>query len=77
MTKTKVKKEKKLTLKDAKLEAARLGLEVNTKYDKRFINTWLYTLGHSVQPVERKLIVHVPTIKKSVSLAELIKLAES
>lgn len=69
-------KKKEITLKDAKLEAARLGLEVNDKYDKRFINTWLYTIGKNVEPVERKQIVHVTKKEKSVlSMAELILLA--
>lgn len=74
-----MKKEKKAiksNLKDVKLEAARLGLEVNTMYDKRFINTWLYTIGHKVKPVERKQIVHVAKKKKAtLSMAELILLA--
>lgn len=66
-----------LTIKDAKLEAARLGLQVNNKYDKRFINTWLYTIGHSVEPVERKLLVHVvKPVKKSLSLSDFITLAK-
>ena len=73
---SKTKKKKEITLKDAKLEAARLGLEVNNKYDKRFINTWLYTIGKDVKPVERKQIVHVAKKEKPVlSMAELILLA--
>lgn len=71
-------KTKAISLKDVKLEAARLGLQVNNKYDKRFINTWLYTIGHDVVPVERKLLVHVTKpIKQSLSMSDLIKLAES
>lgn len=70
------KKEKQIRLGDAKLEAARLGLEVNSLYDKRFLNTWLYTIGHNVEPVERKQIVHVAKKEKpALSMAELILLA--
>lgn len=70
------KKEKQIRLGDAKLEAARLGLEVNSLYDKRFLNTWLYTIGHKVEPVERKQIVHVAKKEKpALSMAELILLA--
>lgn len=71
-----MKKKTTINLKDAKLEAARLGLEVNSKYDKRFINTWLYTIGKNVEPVERKLLVHVAKEpKKQLTLSDLIKIA--
>ncbi len=74
----KQKKDKQIKLSDAKLEAARLGLEVNALYDKRFINTWLYTIGHKVEPVERKEIVHVAKKEKpTLSMAELILLANA
>jgi hypothetical protein len=69
--------QKTVTLKDVKFEAARLGLQVNNKYDKRFINTWLYTIGHDVIPVERKLLVHVSKpIKKPLTLSDFISLAK-
>ena len=68
---------KKITIKEAKAEAARLGLEVSCNYDKRYLNTWLYTIGQDVKPVERKQIVHVPkTVKKPLTMAELIALAK-
>lgn len=71
-------KTKTIGLRDAKLEAARLGLQVNSKYDKRFINTWLFTIGHAVEPVERQLLVHVAKpIKKSLSMSDLINLAQA
>lgn len=72
------KKEKQIRLGDAKLEAARLGLEVNSLYDKRFLNTWLYTIGHNVEPVERKQIIHLAKKEKpALSMAELILLANT
>ena len=72
------KKEKQIRLGDAKLEAARLGLEVNSLYDKRFLNTWLYTIGHKVEPVERKQIIHLAKKEKpALSMAELILLANT
>jgi hypothetical protein len=69
-------KEKTISMKDAKLEAARLGLQVNSLYDKRFINTWLYTIGQPVEPVKRKLLTHVPKkVKVGLTLGDFIKLA--
>jgi len=75
----KVKKVKRITMKEAKMEAARLGLEVALEYDKRFINTWLYTIGDtSVEPVLRSVIVHKPKKKKkNLSWADLASLAEA
>jgi hypothetical protein len=71
-----MKKNVKPSLRDVKLEAARLGLEVNSRYDKRFINTWLYTIGEKVEPVERKLLVHVAKEpKKQLTLSDLIKIS--
>ena len=77
MPKTKkAKKPARMTLRQAKIEAAQLGLEVAAQYDKRFINTWLYTLGQDVEPVERKAIVHKPkATKKKLSWDQLAKLA--
>jgi len=75
--KAKVKKPKKITMTEAKAEAARLGLDVSPKYDKRYLNTWLFTIGQDVEPVERKQIVHVPKVKKkALTMAELIALAK-
>lgn len=77
MAKTKVKKVKKTTLSQAKAEAARLGLEVSEEYDKRYLDTWLYTIGEQVSPVKRKQIVHVPKVeKKPLTMSELIALAK-
>lgn len=77
MAKTKAKKAKKITLTEAKAEAARLGLEVAEKYDKRYLNTWLYTIGQPVDPIERKQIVHIKKeAKKPLTMAELISLAK-
>lgn len=74
---TKVKKKKGTTMTEAKAEAARLGLEVAAKYDKRYLSTWLYTIGEDAEPVERKQIVHVKKEKKQpLSMAELIALAK-
>lgn len=75
---TKTKKKKGTTMTEAKAEAARLGLEVSAKYDRRFLNTWLYTIGDtSVEPVERKQIVHVKKEKKQpLTMAQLIALAK-
>jgi len=72
------KKVKKITMRQAKLEAARLGLEVNVKYDKRCLNTWLYTIGMTdVIPVERKEVTHVPKKpRQELSRAELKDLAK-
>ena len=77
MPRTKSKKEPKLTRTWAQGEAARLGLEVDPQYDKRYTVTWLYTIGHDVEPVKRKAMVHVPKKKerKPVSMAELIQIA--
>jgi hypothetical protein len=79
MSKAKTKtKEKKWTVKAAKAQAASMGVEVNKKYDKRFLNTWLYTIGEDVEPVERKQIVHVPKkTKKPLTMKELIALAKT
>jgi len=68
-----------MTMKEAKMEAARLGLVVAADYDKRFINTWLYTIGDtSVKPVMRSVIVHKPKKKKkTLSWSELANLAEA
>ncbi len=69
---------KSITMKDAKLEAARLGLLVSLEYDKRFIDTWLYTIGYDVQPVKRKLLVHVKKPEKqTLTLNDLIILAST
>lgn len=82
MTKTKVKKSKvnkpkKITMAEAKAEAARLGLKVASNYDKRYLNTWLYTIGHNVKPIERSQIVHKKKVKKkALTMAELIILAK-
>lgn len=75
---TKTRKQKKITMTEAKAEAARLGLEVSHKYDRRYLNTWLYTIGDtSVEPVERKQIVHVvKEKKKALTMSELIALAK-
>ena len=72
------KKKKGTTMTEAKAEAARLGLEVAAKYDKRFLNTWLYTIGDtSVEPVERKQMVHVKKEKKQpLTMAQLMALAK-
>ena len=68
---------KRTTMSEAKAEAARLGLVVLPKYDKRYLNTWLFTIGEDVEPVERKQIVHVPKPKKkALTMAELIALAK-
>lgn len=73
---TKTKK-KLITMKEAKAEAARLGLKVAEEYDKRFKNTWLYTIGQDVEPVRRKEIVHVAkAVKKPLTMKELIALAK-
>ena len=63
MVKTKTKKVKKVTMTEAKAEAARLGLQVADKYDKRYLNTWLYTIGEK-------------EAKKPLTMAELIALAK-
>lgn len=77
MPKAKVKKAKKITMTEAKAEAARLGLEVSPKYDRRYLNTWLFTIGQDIDPVERKQIVHKPKAKKQpLTMAELINLAK-
>jgi len=77
MPKTKAKKAKKVTMTEAKAEAARLGLDVSPKYDKRYLNTWLFTIGQDVAPIERQQIVHVPRAKKQpLTMAELIALAK-
>jgi hypothetical protein len=74
--KLEIKKTPKLRIKDVKVEAERLGLQVNPLYDKRFVDTWLYTIGKDVEPVKRKFIVHVhKKSKKVLTLSELIKLA--
>jgi hypothetical protein len=71
------KKVKHITMTEAKAEAARLGLQVAENYDKRYLNTWLYTIGQDVAPVERKQIVHVPKVsKRPLTMAELIILAK-
>ena len=81
MAKTKTKKvvkPKRLTMKEAKMEASRLGLVVAAQYDKRFINTWLHTIGEDVEPVLRTSIVHKPKKKKKqLSWADLADLAEA
>lgn len=74
MTKPKVKKQKGLTVAEAKAECARLGLQVAKEYDKRFKNTWLYTLNPNsgIKPVLRTSIVHKPKpAKKALSWADL------
>jgi hypothetical protein len=78
MTKVKkAKKAKKITMGEAKAEAARLGLQVADKYDKRYLNTWLHCIGQDVEPVERKQIVHVKKeVKKPLTMSELIALAK-
>lgn len=74
-TKTKAVKKakpKKRSLADIKLECAQKGLEVAAEYDKRFRDTWLYTLGEDVEPVLRTAIVHKPKkAKKKLSWADL------
>lgn len=79
MPKTKTKKEKGLTMTEAKLECKRLGIKVCEEYDKRFKNTWLYTLGDkTVEPVLRNKIVHKPKkAKKKFTWDELIGAAKS
>jgi len=75
----KTKKAKRMTIKEAKMEASRLGLIVAKDYDKRFINTWLYTIGDTtVEPVLRTSIVHKPKkVKKTLSWADLASLSEA
>ena len=73
----KTAKPKEMTLTQAKAECARLGLEVAMEYDKRYKNTWLYTLGKDVEPVLRSSIVHKKKpAKKKLSWKELATLAE-
>lgn len=62
------KKEKTMTLKEAKAECARLGLMVAYDHDKRFKNTWLYTLdpNSGIKPVFRSSMVHKPQPKPKV-----------
>ena len=70
---SRVKKQKRITMKEAKQEVSSLGLVVSPEYDKRFINTWLYTLGQEVEPVLRNKIVHVKKEpKKKVTWADLM-----
>lgn len=73
MTTTKAKKvakpkPKPMTMAQAKAECASLGLQVAAEHDKRFKNTWLYTLNPNsgVEPVLRTQIVHKPKKKKKV-----------
>ena len=78
MTKKKAKtKSPKWTIKAAKDQAKSMGLTVSTEYDKRYLNTWLYTIGEKVEPVRRKEIGHQPkAAKKPLSMKELIALAK-
>ena len=67
-----------MKLKEAKMKAAEMGLIVANEYDKRFINTWLYTIGQDVKPILRTSIIHKPKgKKKSFSWSELASLAEA
>lgn len=78
-TKKKTKKAARLTLAEIKLRCAELGLQVAEEYDKRYKNTWLYTMGDkSVEPVLRTSIVHVKKKeKKKISWDDLVALGNN